>query len=89
MNWADWVIVVVIGLSTLLSLWRGFVKEALSLVTWVAAFFVAVAFSTRLSALLADVIANDGLRYAAAYVILFASTLLLGALLNSLVAQLI
>ena len=89
MNWADWLIVVVIGVSTLLSLWRGFVKEALSLAAWITAFFVSIAFSTRLSAVLRDVISNDGLRYAAAYVILFAITLLFAALLNKLFAQLI
>ena len=89
MNWADWIILTVIGLSTLLSLWRGFVKEALSLAAWVAAFFVSIVFATRLSALLQDVIANDGLRYAAAYVILFVVTLMLGALLNKLLAELI
>jgi membrane protein required for colicin V production len=89
LNWADWLIVVVVGVSTLLSLWRGFVKEALSLAAWVAAFFVSIAFATRLSAVLHDVISNDGLRYAAAYVILFAITLMFAALLNRLFAQLI
>ena len=34
----DWVIIVVLAVSTLLSLWRGFVREALSLAGWVAAF---------------------------------------------------
>lgn len=89
MNWADWVILAVVGLSTALSLWRGFVKEALSLAAWVAAFFVSILFSTRLSALLVGFIANDALRSAAAYVILFAATLMLGAVLNKLVGQLI
>ena len=89
MNWADWVIVFIVGVSTLLSLWRGFVKEALSLAAWVAAFFISIAFSTQLSALMRDVISNDGLRYAVAYGILFTATLMLAALLNRLFAQLI
>ena len=89
MNWADWSIVTVIGLSTLLSLKRGFVKEALSLAAWVAAFFISTAFVSRMAGLLAGLIANDALRYTSAYVILFAATLMLGALLNSLLAQLI
>ena len=33
----DWLIVAVLGISTLVSIWRGFVKEALSLVTWLSA----------------------------------------------------
>ena len=64
-------------------------KEALSLAAWVTAFFVSIAFSAHLSAVLLDVISNDGLRYAAAYVILFAATLMLAAVLNRLFAQLI
>lgn len=44
MVWIDYAILAVIGLSSLISLIRGFVKEALSLVTWFAAFFVASRF---------------------------------------------
>jgi len=89
MNWIDWTIVAILGLSTLLSLKRGFVKEALSLLAWGAAFFVSTAFGARLSAQLVDVIASEPLRYASAYVILFAATLMLGSLLNMLLAQVI
>ena len=40
-NWADWIVVGVVVLSTLASLWRGFAREALSLAGWVAAFVIA------------------------------------------------
>ena len=89
MNWIDWAIIAILGLSTLLSLKRGFVKEALSLLAWVAAFLVSTALSGRLSTQLAELIANDSLRYASAYVLLFAATLMLGSLLNMLLAQVI
>jgi membrane protein required for colicin V production len=89
MNWVDWTILAILVLSTLLSLARGFVKEALSLLAWVAAFFISTAFSTRLAGQLTDYIASDTLRYAAGYVILFAATLMLGSLLNMLLAQVI
>jgi membrane protein required for colicin V production len=89
MNWLDWTIVAVLALSTLLSLTRGFVKEALSLLAWVAAFLVSTTFSGRLASQLVEFIANDSLRYASAYVLLFAATLMLGSLLNMLLAQLI
>ncbi len=39
MNWLDIVILSVIGLSAVISLIRGFAKEALSLVIWIGAFF--------------------------------------------------
>ncbi len=39
MNWLDFVILGVIGLSALISLVRGFAKEAMSLLIWFGAFF--------------------------------------------------
>ena len=89
MNWLDWVILVIVVASTLLSLRRGFVKEALSLAAWVAAFLISTAFAARLSLKMTDVISNDAFRYAAAYVILFASTLILGSVINSMLARVI
>ena len=89
MIWVDWTIVVVLALSTLLSLKKGFVREALSLLAWVAAFLVSTSFGAHLSSQLVPWIAAERLRYAAAYVILFVATLMLGSLLNALLAQLI
>lgn len=89
MNWVDWTILAILSVSTLLSLRRGFVKEAMSLAGWIAAFFVSISFSARLSAQLADFITSDALRYAIAYVLLFTATLMLASLLNTLLAQMI
>ncbi|MEP5766532.1 MAG: CvpA family protein [Halieaceae bacterium] len=89
MNWLDWTIVGIVVLSTAISLKRGFVKEALSLLAWVAAFLVSTRFSGRLSLQLTDYISNDSLRSGCAYVLLFLATLMLGSLLNTLLAQVI
>jgi membrane protein required for colicin V production len=89
MNWFDWTVLGIVAVSTLISLKRGFVKEALSLAAWVAAFLVSTSFAARLSLQLGDYISNDALRYASAYVILFAATLMLGSLINTLLAQLV
>ena len=75
LNGADWVIIVALTVSTLLSLWRGFVREALSLLGWITAFVVAHLLVDRLAMELAAVIANVTGRYVAAYAILFVSTL--------------
>ena len=48
MVWIDYAIIAVIGFSCLVSLIRGFVREALSLVTWGCAFFVASHYYTYL-----------------------------------------
>ena len=49
MVWIDYAIIAVIAFSSLVSLIRGFVREALSLVTWGCAFFVASHYYTYLS----------------------------------------
>ncbi|MFV8816646.1 CvpA family protein [Haliea sp. E17] len=85
----DWAIVVVLGISTLLSLWRGFVREALSLLGWVAAFIVANLFVERLALELAAVIANSTGRYIAAYAILFVATLVLFTVLVKVATSLV
>tara|TARA_R110002167_G_scaffold22064_2_gene79291 strand:+ start:6946 stop:7443 length:498 start_codon:yes stop_codon:yes gene_type:complete len=89
MNWADWVVIALIAVSALLSLKRGFIKEALSLLTWVAAFVVARLFTDPLSAVLASYIDTPSARVVAAFVLLFIAVLFTGALINNLIGMLI
>tara|TARA_B110000046_G_C12891021_1_gene354340 strand:- start:182 stop:679 length:498 start_codon:yes stop_codon:yes gene_type:complete len=88
MIWIDYAILIIISLSTLISLTRGFVKEALSLVIWVAAFFIASTFYADLAAFLTQI---DDLmvRNASAVVALFISTLIIGAITNYVIGQLV
>ena len=44
MIWIDYILLVIIAVSALLSLWRGFVREALSLASWIVALWVALLF---------------------------------------------
>lgn len=89
MNWADWAIIAIIVLSGLTSLKRGFIKEALSLLIWVLAFVVARMFSANMATLLVDYIDVSTVRYAAAFAMLFAATLMVGALVNYLIGTLV
>ncbi|EKF74867.1 colicin V production protein [Alcanivorax hongdengensis A-11-3] len=89
MNLADGIILFVIAVSALLSLRRGFTREAFSLLTWVAAFIIARLFSPALELLLTDQIATPSLRMAVAFGALFALTLIVGALINHLLGELI
>jgi membrane protein required for colicin V production len=88
-NEVDWAITVVVGLSTLLSLWRGFVREAVSLAGWVAAFVIANMFAVEMSTFLAQWIVNVTGRYVTAYAILFAGTLVMAGLLGKLGTQMV
>jgi membrane protein required for colicin V production len=89
MNWADWTILAIVGISGLFSIKRGFVKEALSLVTWVTAFVVARLFTDALAMVLADYIQTPSFRIASAFAILFVITLIVGALISNLVGVLV
>jgi membrane protein required for colicin V production len=88
MVWIDYAILAVVGLSALISLVRGFVKEAVSLIVWISAFFVASSFYVNLSTLLTN-ISDQLLRNAASIAILFITTLILGALVNYIIGQLV
>lgn len=89
LTWVDWAVVAIIAVSALISLTRGFVKEALSLLTWVIAGLVAWLFGGALAELLVPYIETPSLRVIAACSILFVMTLLLGGLVNYLISQLV
>ncbi|WP_299728906.1 CvpA family protein [uncultured Endozoicomonas sp.] len=88
-TWIDWLIAGIIIISALLSLKRGFFKEVLSLVTWIAAIFVAWSFGGALSERFTDYIATPSIRVMAACALLFVVTLMLGALVNRIIAELV
>ncbi len=44
MNWVDFVIIGIIAISAIVSFFRGFLREALSLLIWVIAIWMAVMF---------------------------------------------
>jgi len=88
MVWIDYAILAIIGASTLISLVRGFVKEAISLVIWISAFFISSNFYVNLANLLTN-ISDQLLRNAASITILFILTLVLGAIVNYLIGQLV
>ncbi|MEL7293597.1 CvpA family protein [Vibrio sinaloensis] len=88
MNALDIVILGVIGLSALISLVRGFAKEALSLVIWFGAFFIASQYYAKLAVYFTR-LEDDMIRNGAAIAALFIATLIVGALVNYVIAQLV
>ncbi|WP_111979633.1 CvpA family protein [Algibacillus agarilyticus] len=88
MIWIDYAIIGVVTISTLISLVRGFVKEALSLAIWAAAFFISSQFYSDLSAFITQV--DDlMLRKAIAVAALFIATIVLGSLISYLIGLLV
>jgi membrane protein required for colicin V production len=88
-TWVDWAIIAIVAISALISLSRGFVKEALSLVTWIIAGAVAWMFGGGLAPYFEHYIQTPSARVIAGCVILFVATLLVGALVNYLIGELI
>jgi membrane protein required for colicin V production len=85
----DWAIIAIVAISALISLKRGFVKEALSLLTWIIAGAVAWMFGGSLAQYLVNYIETPSARVIAGCTILFVATLLVGAMVNFLIGELI
>lgn len=90
----DFIIIGIVVFSLLVSLWRGFVQEVLSLAGWVIAFFVASKFYVPMSQLLLQfnsVYLNNSeyLRNGIAAAVLFIVVLIISGIINALLSQLV
>lgn len=83
----DWIILGVLVISTLISIRRGFVKEALSLLTWLAAVILARLFAVQFTVILEPYIESEPIRLGGAYMILFIGTLIVGGMVNYLLSE--
>ena len=82
-------IVGIILLSALISLVRGFVREAFSLAVWVLAFWVSWSFFRDLEVPLQAWIGSPTARLGIAFAALMIATLTVGGLVNYLIIQLV
>jgi len=89
MNWVDIAILALIGLSILVGVWRGFLREVVSILVWVAAAWVAVRYSGVAAAALAGWIEVPSVRSIIAFVALFVVVLMIGGLMTWLLGKLV
>ncbi len=89
MIWIDYILLAIILVSALLSLWRGFVREALSLASWIAAMWIALVFFHDLADWLARWIETPSVRDVVAFGVLFIVTVMVGGLISYLAGQLV
>ena len=89
MNEVDAIILVIIGLSCLFGIWRGLVKEVLSLVTWIAALTLARLYSGVLADFMGNLISNESARYVTAFAIVFVFVMMTGTLINHVISKLL
>lgn len=97
-TWIDVAICVVFVVSIGLALMRGFVREVVSIAAWVAAFILAITQATSVAAMLPDALDSasfslDGTEYGTnirgilAFILIFFAVLIIGAIVNKLLAQ--
>lgn len=87
MTAVDWIALAILAGSLVLGLMRGFIREAFSLAAWVVAFLAARIFSPAVAAVIPG-IDQEGLRQAAAIVVVFVAVLVLAQLLGAALAKL-
>ncbi|HEY0178754.1 MAG TPA: CvpA family protein [Dokdonella sp.] len=89
MNWADYAILAVLGLSVLMGLWRGFVGEVLALACWACAFWVAWMLGPALAERFSASISTPSVRVLLAYALCFVAVLIAGAIVTFLMRKLV
>ena len=89
MNWADIAILSIIGISAVISLFRGFVREALSLIGFALAVWISITFYNQAADLLTNYVSVPTARRVLGFVGLFAISLLLVGIINHLIGKLI
>ena len=89
MNILDYTILVMMGISALVGLLRGFVRETVSLLVWIAAFWLAMTYGADVADHLTGFLHQPSLRVAAAFVMLFILVLLVGVIINYVLASLL
>lgn len=84
----DWGVIVIIGLSALLALFRGFIREVLSLATWIIAATVTIGYFEPVTEMLhPEHIGNKLIASGAATFGLFIGTLLVLTILSSVLIR--
>lgn len=89
MNETDLVILGILAISVLVGLWRGLIAELLSVVIWVAAFWIAASFGADVAAQFEHSISLPLARLALGYGICFFGVLVVGAIIRFATRRLI
>lgn len=85
----DYAVLTIVGLSVLLSVIRGLVREVLALLAWVIAFVAANLLAGELAVLLPPEVPSDELRLLAGFAGVFLAVLLLMSLLAIFASKLV
>lgn len=88
-NTLDLIILVVIGLSSLLSLYRGFFSEFFSLATWAIAIWLPFNYTEQFMAFLPDTVESPSARWFIAAGTLFIGAMVVGGVLSFMLRKIL
>ena len=80
MIWVDYAIIAILVVSAGISVLRGFLREAISLLGWVLAFWLALTFADDVSGLFARYVSQPSIRHALAFFTIVVATLVITAI---------
>ena len=85
----DYAVLIIIGISIVVSMMRGAVREVLAIAGWLAAIFAAKTYAIELVPLLPADIPTESLKILAAHIIVFFGVLVIASLLTIALSSLI
>lgn len=88
-NWIDFIIIGIIVFSIIIGFFRGFIREAVSLLIWISAVIIAFKFSEPMKIHLQPWINSDSLRYVVAFIGLFLAVFIFGIFINLILHMLV
>ena len=89
LQWVDIAIIVIMGLSVLTGLFRGFVKELIALCVWIMAIWLAFRYCQKLDPWLIAYIKEQAIRTAVGFIIILLATLLAGGIFNAVLSSIL
>ena len=89
MTWFDYAVLGVVGLSMLIGIFRGLIKEMIALAGWILAAVAASMFASQVAEWVPEAVSTPVVRVALAFVIVFLAVLLLSALVGWICSMLI
>lgn len=89
MNWLDFVFIGILSLSIIISLFRGLIREVMSLLIWAGSFWLAYNFVDVGADALISYVDLPSARHLISFVALFLAALILGGMINFVVGKLV
>jgi len=89
LNLFDYLLIAIVGLSMVLSLWRGFVREIISLIGLVAAFLAASRTSGMAADLMHGWVPNTTVANITGFVLIFVAVMVIVALIGAFIRKLV